>query len=206
MKKIIIRIFAALISLTVVYLAVCIVFARVAVNKKTVNYLGNSYTVCDYIPNLCISPFSETAFGDYDFVNFCGISFAKEDKNRNFIFVNEILGNIVFKKDSYKIPDSPSLENIDKIIICSPTEDSSKSITDKDEIKTLVNYLQSVSDKVNSTNNNNILIFAVSYYDGGVFNLGSGLCFCKDENSKLYIDAFAGRVEIPENIIKLLSE
>lgn len=72
MKKIIIRIFAALISLTVVYLAVCIVFARVAVNKKTVNYLGNSYTVCDYIPNLSLSPFSETAIGDYDFVNFCG--------------------------------------------------------------------------------------------------------------------------------------
>ena len=189
-----------------VYLAVCIIFTRVAVNKKTVNYLGNSYTVCDYISNVSFSPFSETGIGDYDFVNFCGISFAKEDKNRNFIFVNEILGNIVFKKDSYEIPDSPSIENTDKIIICSRSEDSTKIVTDKDEIKTLVNYLQSVSDKVNSTDNNDILISAVSYYDGGVFELGNGLCFCKDENGKLYIDSFVGRVEIPENIIKLLSE
>ena len=206
MKKIIIRSFAAIISLAVVYLAVCIAFARVAVNKKTVNYLGNSYTVCDYISNVSFSPFSETGIEDYDFVNFCGISFAKEDKNRNFIFVNEILGNIVFKKDSYEISDSPSIENTDKIIICSLSKDSTKIITDKDEIKTLVNYLQSVSDKRNSTNNNDILIFAVSYYDGGVFELGNGLCFCKDENGKLYIDSFTGRVEIPENIIKLLSE
>lgn len=142
---------------------------------------------------------------NHSFITDGEMSFMEDDKNKNFLYSPSVLGTVIYKKDTYEIPKSLNIENFNEIMITG-LSDNAKIITDKAEIKTLVEYLQSVRDKINSSGQYDLSVYAVSDNDGGLFLLTNNLNICEDESDNLYIDAYSGRTEIPENIIKLLTQ
>ncbi len=142
---------------------------------------------------------------NHSFITNGEMSLMEDDKNKNFLYSPSVLGTVIYKKDTYEVPKSPNIENINEIMIMG-LSDNAKIITDKAEIKTLVEYLQSVRDKINSSGQYDVTVYAVSDNDGGLFLLTNKLNVCKDESGKLYIDAFSGRTEIPEEILDIITK
>lgn len=142
---------------------------------------------------------------NHDFVTDGEISFMENDKNKNFLYYPSALGTVIYKKDTYEIPTSLNTENFDEIMIVGLSDDA-KIITDKAEIKTLTSYFLSVRDKASASDGSDVSLYAVSNNDGGLFLLTNNLDIRSDKSGKLYIDAYAGSFDIPEEISKLLSE
>lgn len=142
---------------------------------------------------------------NHSFIRNGEISLMEDDKNKNFLYSPSVLGTVIYKKDTYEVPKSLNIENFNEIMITG-LSDSAKIIADKAKIKTLVEYLQSVRDKINSSGQYDVTVYAVSDNDGGLFLLTNKLNICKDESGKLYIDAFSGRTEIPEEILDIITK
>lgn len=142
---------------------------------------------------------------NHSFITDGEMSFMEDDKNKNFLYSPSVLGTVIYKKDTYEIPKSLNIENFNEIMITG-LSDNAKIITDKAEIKTLVEYLQSVRDKINSSGQYDLSVYAVSDNDGGLFLLTNNLNICEDESGELYIDAFSGRTEIPEEILGIITK
>ena len=142
---------------------------------------------------------------NHSFITDGEMSFMEDDKNKNFLYSPSVLGTVIYKKDTYEIPKSLNIENFNEIMITG-LSDNAKIITDKAEIKTLVEYLQSVRDKINSSSQYDLSVYAVSDNDGGLFLLTNNLNICEDESGELYIYAFSGRTEIPEEILDIITK
>lgn len=142
---------------------------------------------------------------NHSFITNGEMSLMEDDKNKNFLYSPSVLGTVIYKKDTYEIPKSLNIENFNEIMITG-LSDNAKIITDKAEIKTLVEYLQSVRDKINSSGQYDLSVYAVSDNDGGLFLLTNNLNICEDESGELYIDAFSGRTEIPEEILDIITK
>lgn len=142
---------------------------------------------------------------NHSFITNGEMSLMEDDKNKNFLYSPSVLGTVIYKKDTYEVPKSPNIENFNELMVTG-LSDNAKIITDKAEIKTLVEYLQSVRDKINSSGQYDVAVYAVSDSDGGLFLLTNNLNICKDESGELYIDAFSGRTEIPEEILDIITK
>lgn len=142
---------------------------------------------------------------NHNFITDGEISLMENDKNKNFLYFPSALGTVIYKKDTYEVPTSPSIENINEIMIVG-LADEAKIITNKDKIKQIVEYMQSVKEKTNTSSQYDVSVYAVSDNDGGLFLLTNDINICIDEKGELYIDAFSGRIEIPKYVMNLLTD
>lgn len=198
-----------IISICAVYIIASVAFAYYASENDSITYLGERYTKTN-ITSVDFIPFGEynSSFdNETDYINLFGLSFEKKNKDRNFVCIRGVLGNKLFKKDSYDPPIDPQSENVDKIIIFDNSTDQEAIITDRKDINTLVSYFSSINGEVAVVENEeqDVYVYAVSYKDGGVFNLtGNDRGPIRNEKSELYIEDMLRDVYLPKDVTSII--
>ena len=117
-------------------------------------------------------------------------------------------GDKLFKKDSYNPPIDPLSENVDKIIIVDSSTEKEAVITDRNDINTLVTYFSSINGKVAVVGvaEQDVYVYAVSYKDGGLFNLtGLDRTPVRNENNELFIEDMLGAVYLPKDVTSIIN-
>lgn len=201
-----------LVCVCAVYVISSTVYAYYASENDSITYLGEHYTKTN-IGSVDFIPFGEcnTSFDDdFDSVNLFGLSFDKNNKDRNFVCLNSLFfGDKLFKKDSYNPPIDPLSENVDKIIIYDSSAQKEVAITERNDINTLVTYFSSINGKVATVGvaEQELYVYAVSYKDGGVFNLTShDRALVRNENNELYIEDMLSDVYLPKDVTAIIDK
>lgn len=178
-------------------------------NDVPFRFLGNKYVEFD-------SQFDANSFvpfGDYNcfyrdnvkFSSLLGFRFLEKDRNINFIYDHTPLGTTVYKRTDYNIPKNPQSTDIDKIIIFDNEQNDEAVIAEPRDIVNLVNYFNAIRGSFSATEKAQIIIHAVSYKNGGVFELtGDGRNVFITPKNKLCHLTLSGVIELPDEIQKII--
>lgn len=202
-----------LVCICAVYVISSTVYSYYASENDNITYLGENYTKIN-IGSVDFIPFSECngSFDESDSINLFGLSFDKKNGERNYVRLNSLFfGDKLFKKDSYNPPIDPLSENVDKIIIVDSSTEKEAVITDRNDINTLVTYFSSINGKVAvvgvaEQDEQDVYVYAVSYKDGGLFNLtGLDRTPVRNENNELFIEDMLGAVYLPKDVTSIIN-
>ena len=198
------------ISLLCVFSLLCVVslflLGRVgltfnASDRTSVKFFNEEYTKFDSLSGNFIPFGADNSWyeSDIGFNSRFGLSFLKNDDDKNFIYQNQILGTTIYKKDSYELPEFPPAESVDELILSNGANGEMISIKDRNDIETLVNFLSTFDVSDDHRNDSSIVFYAVSNDFGGVFELnGRGSIYEKENGAIGYGAILTG--ELPENI------
>lgn len=99
---------------------------------NSIRFLGNAYSQYDGTVDGNFIPYGSVLAGsskEIKFNNIFGLSFAKKDKERNFVYLRGLFYNpVVYKKDSYVIFETPSVEDIVEIDVYDSNSQLKKSL------------------------------------------------------------------------------
>lgn len=199
-----------LVCICAVYVISSTVYSYYASENDNITYLGEHYIKIN-IGSVDFIPFSECngSFDESDSINLFGLSFDKKNGERNYVRLNSLFfGDKLFKKDSYNPPIDPLSENVDKIIIVDSSTEKEAVITDINDINTLVTYFSSINGKVAVVGvaEQDVYVYAVSYKDGGLFNLtGLDRTPVRNENNELFIEDMLGAVYLPKDVTSIIN-
>lgn len=204
--KIIKKTILVVLSIIILYFSVSVAFRSYTREKNEIKFLNEKYTVFDYLNGNFIPFGSDNSWyrTDIGYYNLFGMSVLKTDKDRNIIYREEILGNDVYIKNDYKLPEFPTLDQTDAIIISLESNDKDVTITNKNQINDILNALSSFEVSVDKINKDSIVFFAVSNEIGGVFKLNeSGSIYIKDNNDIGFSHIISG--DLPENVKDIIN-
>lgn len=199
-----------LVCICAVYVISSTVYSYYASENDNITYLGEHYIKIN-IGSVDFIPFSECngSFDESDSINLFGLSFDKKNGERNYVRLNSLFfGDKLFKKDSYNPPIDPLSENVDKIIIVDSSTEKEAVITDRNDINTLVTYFSSINGKVAVVGvaEQDVYVYAVSYKDGGLFNLtGLDRTPVRNENNELFIEDMLDAVYLPKDVTSIIN-
>ncbi len=199
--KIIKKIISVVLAIMILYFSVSVAFRKYTRGINEIKFLNEEYSVFNYLNGNFIPFGSDNSWykTDIGYYNLFGMTILKTDKDRNIIYRKEILENKVYIKNDYKLPEFPTLDVTDKIIISLESSDKDVTITNKNQINDILNELSSFEVSVDKINKDSIVFFAVSNEIGGVFQLNeSGSIYIKDNNEIGFSHIVSG--DLPENI------
>ncbi len=127
--------------------------------NRTIKLFGEEYTEYDCLNGNFTPFYSDYCWyeSDADRSFFMGLSYLKNDVEKNFIYYSTFIESQVFKKDSYELPEVPESDYVDGIEMIYNDGDSVK-ITNKDHIRELILFL-STFDKSADTDEKAPLFF-----------------------------------------------
>ena len=183
------------------YSVVSMCFRAYVRNNTTLEFCNETYTEFDclqgnFIPFGADNSWYETDIGYY---NLLGLSFLKTDRNINFIYYKDFLGSTVYIKDSYTVPEFPTTDMVDELLLYYEAKDKCIAIKDKDHIDCIMNFLSTHDISADKPNESSIVFYAVSNNIGGVFQLNeSGSIYFKKNKKIGFGHIITG--EIPDNM------
>ncbi len=202
LKKIVKIIFTVFLVTLGCYLAVTLGIRSYLGNNDTVEFFGVKYTEfdCDedFVPFYADNCWYDADIGRY---NLFGISFLKTDKDKNFIYYSTALGETVFKKDSYQLPEFPEKSEICELILSYKTKDV--TITDKNDIEDILEFMSTHNFPENNARDDSIDIFAVTKNPGGIFRLNQTGSVYVEESDKLAFGYFDSEY-LPDSLQKVI--
>ncbi len=198
-------IFTIVLSVLVVYLSIYIGFMNYVEKNKSIIFLNKEYTQVDFSSSNFIPFGADNSWyrANIGYNKLFGLSFLKNDTEKNIIYYDTILGTKVYVKDDYEIPDFPSVDDIDELIICSETSDGNVTVTNRSHIKSIVNFLFDFKGSIDEKRDGSIVFYAVSNELGGVYQLNEIGSIYISENNIEYGSIITG--ELPMDIKKLLN-
>lgn len=196
------KICIAVLTVAVIYILASIAMRAYVRKNTTVIVFNERYTLFDssvgnFIPFGADNNSYEENVGYY---NLFGLSFSKNDPDRNFIYCNDLLGSTVYIKRSYDLPLFPPTDMIDEIIISYEAEEDRRiSVKDRDGIEAIANYLSALETTADGNNENLIVFYAVSKSLGGTYQLNErGSIYMKKNNKIGYGSIITG--ELPDEM------
>lgn len=201
MKKIAKIIFTVFLVILGCYLVVSLGVRSYFGNNSTIELFGAKYTEFDcsgdFVPFYADNCWYSSDVGRH---HLFGISVLKTDTDKNFIYYSNALGETVYKKDSYQLPEFPEKNGINKLILSYKAEDI--TITDKTDIEEILTFLSTHNFPENSERNDSVVIYAVTENPGGVFQLNKpGSIYL--ENDKLAFGYFDSEY-LPDSLQKVI--
>lgn len=130
-----------------------------------------------------------------------GISVLKTDTDKNFIYYGNVLGETVYKKDSYQLPEFPEKREINKLILSYKAEYI--TTTDKTDIEEILAFLSTHNFPENSERNDSVVIYAISENPGGVFQLNKNGSIYVEPDNKLAFGYFDSEY-LPDSLQKVI--
>lgn len=204
-----------LISLTVIILSYCAFSFAIhhhaqicSKNESSFRFCGNDYMLFDeQNDNQTFLP-----FGAYNcfyrdqikFSSFLGFRFQKNSEKR-FVFEQTLLGVTAYKRTDYIIPTDPKIDEVDCIIVFNRKRDTEAEITTKQDIIEVVEYFNSKRDDVYSIGESDIVLYAVSVVNEGLFELtGAGRSIVLNNEDRICFETMSGKNELPESIQRII--
>lgn len=189
-------------SVLIIYLSVYIGFRNYVEKNKNIKFLNGEYTQVDFSSSDFVPFGADNSWyrSDIGYYKLFGLSFLKNDRDRNIIYFDTALGSTVFVKNDYEVPDFPSVDVIDELIIFCDASDGNKNvtITNRSHIQSIVNYLSDFKASADEQRGEPIVFYAVSNKLGGVYQLNErGSIYIRDNNIE-YGSIITG--ELPENV------
>lgn len=189
-------------SVLIIYLSVYIGFRNYVENNKNIKFLNKEYTQVDFSSSDFVPFGADNSWyrSDIGYYKLFGLSFLKNDRERNIIYFDTVLGSTVFVNDNYELPDFPSADVIDELIVFCDTSDGNKNvtITNRSHIQSIVNYLSDFKASADEQRGKPIVFYGVSNELGGVYQLNErGSIYIRDNNIE-YGSIITG--ELPENV------
>ncbi len=196
MKKILKTVFLFSFIALLCYIFISIGFRNYVSKNTKIEIFGTNYTQFNYLESNFVPFGSDNSWYNTDarFCNLFGLSFMKTDKEKNFIYYKNPIGTIVYKKDSYILPEFPAPDLVDELILNYEGENIDLYIRDREQIEDIMNFLSTFSSIETKQHENTIVFYAISNSFGGIFRLNkSGTAVIEDLPDKI------------QDIIKVLS-
>lgn len=181
------------------------VFWELCQKNDTIKILNQEYTRFDTYESDFIPFGSYNCWYDDDisYRTFLGLSFVKNDINKNFIYRQTTLGTTVFKKNTYSLPEFPGGDIIDKLILS--YKDEHIVLDNTDDINAIIDFLSTFETTGDINNENAVVFYAISNNAGGIFQLNRyGSIYVKDDGT-----IGCGRIiqsELPMEIQKIIQK
>lgn len=197
-------IFTIVLSVLIVYLSIYIGFMNYVEKNKSIIFLNKEYTQVDFLSSNFVPFGADNSWyrTNIGYNKLFGLSFLKNDTEKNIIYYDTILGTKVYVKNDYEIPDFPSVDDIDELIICSETSDENVTVTNRSHIKSIVNFLSDFKGSIDEKRDDSIVFYAVSNELGGVYQLNERGSIYITENNIEYGSIITG--ELPMDIKKII--
>ena len=196
-------------SVLIIYLSVYIGFLNYVEKNKTIKFLNEEYTQVDFLSSNFVPFGADNSWyqEDIGYYKLLGLSFLKNDKEKNIIYYDTPLGTTVFVKDNYELPDFPSADVIDELIIYCETSDENITVTNRSHIQTIVSFLSDFKASADEKREESIVFYAVSNELGGVYQLNERGSIYIRENNIEYGSIITGELPVNvRNIIELYIE
>lgn len=208
--KIIKKTILIVLAIMILYFSVSVAFRSYTRGKNEIKFLNEKYSVFDYLNGNFIPFGSDNSWyrTDIGYYNLFGMTVLKTDKDRNIIYREEILGNDVYIKNDYKLPEFPTIDMTDKLIMSLGGGDKDIIITNNDHINDILNALSSFEVSVDeirkdTVKKDTVVFFAVSNELGGVYQLNEwGSIYIKDNNDLVFNHVISG--DLPEHIQNII--